>query len=88
MSHLVGLGHLADDLSSGGVNGREGLPTDGVLKFIVDEQLPEKQRKKLFNSSSFQTFPSRFQMPLNVTELPQIQESLMTELSPILNNQS
>lgn len=41
MSHLVGLGHLADDLSSGGVDGREGLPADGVLPFVVDEQLPE-----------------------------------------------
>lgn len=47
MSHLVGLGHLADDLPSGGINGRESPSADGVLPFIVDEQLSEAKEKKL-----------------------------------------
>lgn len=53
MSHLVGLGHLTDDLPSGGVNGWERLPADGVLPFVVDEQLSEAKTKTLFSRRSW-----------------------------------
>lgn len=44
VSHLVGLGHLADDLPSRGVDGGEGFPADGVLPFVVNEQLPGNRK--------------------------------------------
>lgn len=63
MSHLVGLGHLADDLPGGGVDGREGFPADGVLPFVVDEQLQQEKEKVSSAAALCKRFnnPTRFQ---------------------------
>lgn len=43
--YLVGLGDLSDDLPGGRVDGGEPLPADGVVPFIIDEELEEKKKK-------------------------------------------
>lgn len=68
VTHLVGLGHLADDLPGGGVDGREGFPADGVLPFIVDEQLQQDKGKSFFSSSSLQKFQESFKLALGDTQ--------------------
>lgn len=41
--YLVGLGDLTDDLTGGRVDGGEGVPTDGMVPFIIDEELKTKR---------------------------------------------
>lgn len=43
--YLVSLGDLTDDLAGGGVDGGEGFPVDGVVPFIIDEELKKKKKK-------------------------------------------
>lgn len=44
--YLVGLGDLSDDLPGGRVDGGEHFPTDGVLPFVVDEELEKNNKQK------------------------------------------
>lgn len=84
VTHLVSLGHLADDLPSGGVNGREGLPTNGVLPFVVDEQLPEVTEKSFFSRAAARCRSFLRDSTLNNTESPQKNEVVLLKLPPIL----
>lgn len=49
--YLVGLGDLTDDLTGGRVDGGEGFPTDGVVPFIIDEELRSKRFTRYYTNS-------------------------------------
>lgn len=49
--YLVGLGDLTDDLAGGRVDGGEGFPADGVVPFVVDEELKSKRFTRAFTQT-------------------------------------
>lgn len=58
--YLVGLGDLTDDLAGGRVDGGEGFPVDGVLPFIVDEELDKRRPACIIKSQVCKAFAACF----------------------------
>lgn len=58
--YLVGLGDLTDDLAGGRIDGGEGFPVDGVMPFIVDEELDKRRSACIIKSQVCKAFEETF----------------------------
>lgn len=57
--YLIRLGDLTDDLPGGRVDGGERFPVDGVVPFIIDEELNKGRIRRVIRVSDVQVWVRR-----------------------------